>query len=134
MYLKVHVTYEFYVVSTPCHVWFPDDHPIWFPKSLWQWCLIKVSILLVWMTCSSPLPIRGRDSLIVCGWDCYPWGQKTTSKRCPIWRILPAAHEKRDKILRVKVKLLPMGPRDYIPEMTISCQLRMRGSPDKSIW
>ena len=23
-------TCELYVVLTPCHMWFPDDHPIWF--------------------------------------------------------------------------------------------------------
>ena len=28
---KVHVTCELYMVLTPCHVWFPGDHPIWFP-------------------------------------------------------------------------------------------------------
>ena len=71
MYLKVHVTCEFYVVLTPCHVRFLDNHPIWFPKSLWQWCQIQVNILSLWMTRSSPLPIGGRGSLIVCGWDYY---------------------------------------------------------------
>jgi len=66
--------------------------------------------------------------LIVCGWGCCPWGQKTTCKRGSIWRILPVAHRGREKTLRVWVRLLPIGLRDYILQRTISCQLWMSGS------
>ena len=38
------------------------------------------------------------------------------------------------KTLRVWVRLLSMGPRVCIPKRTISCQLRMGGSPDRSMW
>ena len=38
------------------------------------------------------------------------------------------------KTLRLWVRLLSMGPRVSIPGRTISCQLWMGGSPDRSIW
>ena len=97
MCFKVYVTCEFYVVLTPCHVWFPNDHPIWFPQSLWQQNQIQVIPLSLWMMHSSMLHIGGRYSLIVYGWGCCPWGQKTTCKRGPIWRTLSAAHRGREK-------------------------------------
>ena len=81
-----------------------------------------------------PATPRGRGSLIVYGWDCCLWGQKTTCKRGPIWRVLHAAHGVRDKTLRVWVRLLSMGPRVCIAERTISCQLWMSGSPDWYMW
>ena len=85
-------TCEFYVVLTPCHVWFPGDHPIWFLLSLWQQNQIQVNALSLWMTRSSLLLMGGRGSLIVCGWGYCPWDQETTCKRGPIWRALSAAH------------------------------------------
>lgn len=91
------VTYKLYVVLTPYYVWFLGDHPIWSLYSLWQWNQIQVSALSLWMTRSSLLPMGGRDSLIVCGWGCCPWGQETTSKRGPIWRALSATHGWRKK-------------------------------------
>ncbi|XP_075644416.1 uncharacterized protein LOC142615561 [Castanea sativa] len=45
---------------------------------------------------------------------CYPWGER--------------------KILRVWVRLLSIRPRVCILEKTISCQLLMGGSPDRSMW
>ena len=38
------------------------------------------------------LSMGGRDSLIMCGWGCCPWGQETTCERGPIWRTLSATH------------------------------------------
>ena len=45
---------------------------------------------------------------------CCPWGKRKT--------------------LRVWVRLLSIGPRVCIPERTISCQLRMGGSLNWSMW
>ena len=45
---------------------------------------------------------------------CYPWGERKT--------------------LRVWVRLLSMEPRVCIPERTISCQLWMGESPNRSKW
>ena len=45
---------------------------------------------------------------------CCPWGERKT--------------------LRVWVRLLSMEPRVCIPERTISCQLWMGGSLDRSMW
>ena len=55
------------------------------------------------------VPMGGRGSLIVCGWGCCPLGQKITCKRGLIWRVLSAAHEGRDKTLKVWMRLLPIG-------------------------
>ena len=64
------------------------------------------------------LPMGPRDhmqerSYLTCSLYC-PWGDKKT--------------------LRVWVRLLSMGPRVCIPERTISCQLWMDGSPNRSMW
>ena len=90
--------------------------------------------LSLWMMRSSLLPMGGRGSLIVCGWVCCPWGQKTTCKRDPIWHPFSTTYGGERKTLRVWVRLLSMGPRDCIPKRTISCQLWMGGSPDLSMW
>ena len=64
------------------------------------------------------LPIRPKDHMQKRSYlmrsPCCAWGERKT--------------------LRVWIRLLIMGSRDYIIERTISCQLWMGGSPDRSMW
>ena len=96
--------------------------------------------------------IKSRSVPFYFGWlvlPCCPWGEEVPwlcvgeaashrAKRPHAREVLFVAlyllPRGERKTLRVWVRLLSMGPRVCIPKWTISCQLWMGGSLDRSMW
>ena len=84
-----------YVFQSICNLWALCGFNT-MPCVIFQWSSDLVSIIFVTTKSNlgqCPLTFNdaffpaahgGRDSLIMCGWGCCPWGQETTCKRWPI--------------------------------------------------
>ena len=127
------VTCEFYVVLTPCHMWFPSDPNL---------------VFVVFVTTESnpgqcpftlddaffPTVYGGKRFLDYVWVGLLSMGHKDhMQKRSYLTRSLYCSWEER-KTLRVWVRLLSMGSRVCISERKISCQLWMSESPNRSMW
>ena len=134
MYLKVHI----YLWALCCFNLMPCVISMWSPDL----------VFVVFVTTKSdpgqcPSTLGDAFFPVAYGGEKVPWlcmGEAATHRanrphaKKVLFNALSLLPMGGKKTLRLGVKLLPIGPRDSIPERTISCQLWMGEFPDRSIW